>query len=144
MVALGLAEPSGNCKADAELDALQDVVELCCNFNNRPPQCFWLTLCRRHLKDPACLVGAHKQAVRSGTVMIFFGVRVVDEIALSGMNARFPLAVPAPDVSDVLDVELLAWSFAFVELSVLGLSTPLSSLDACILGKTPDPLLWSL
>ena len=109
----------------AELEAA--AVEVDVGWICRPSQCFWVTLWRRHRKDPACLVGAHKQVVFTGDD-VFFGMRLVEVRALSEENARFPLA----GVLFGEEAELDSW-FEEVELSVLEIRTPLSNLEACIL-----------
>jgi hypothetical protein len=105
----------------AELEAAAAEVDV--GWICRPSQCFWVTLWRRHRKDPACLVGAHKQVVFTGDD-VFFGMRLAEVRALSEENARFPRAGA--------EAELDSWSEE-VELSVLEIRTPLSNLEACIL-----------
>lgn len=96
----------------------------------RPSQCFWVTLCRRHRKEPACLVGAHKHVVFTGKEdeEVFFGTRWLSEVRalLSEEKARFPLA------GAFVEAELDSWSEE-EEFRVLEISTPLSNLEACIL-----------
>lgn len=93
--------------------------------------------CRRHRNDPACFVGAHRQANLAGRDKDFLRFRLAEwcwDTVSEELNVRFPLAVTA---LLMLVVELVSTELAEVEpmtgcidvvevaeLSIRGLSTP--------------------